>query len=98
MSGGVTRGVPRQFWVMNEKRRCSILFHLLVPGGRWHTLIGRASSLASVCSSTFHSRNRYPLLPPPAAMINKEEAVGYKGRPISYHQVRIVSTANSAVS
>lgn len=27
-------GLPRQFIVMNEKRRCSILFHLLVPGGR----------------------------------------------------------------
>ena len=27
-------GFPRQFWLMNEKRRCSILFHLLVPGGR----------------------------------------------------------------
>ena len=22
------------YWLMNEKRRCSILFHLLVPGGR----------------------------------------------------------------
>jgi len=27
-------GRPRQFIVMCEKRRCSILFHLLVPGGR----------------------------------------------------------------
>jgi hypothetical protein len=39
-----------------------------------------------------------PVAPAPSAMINKEDACGYKGRPISYHQVRIVSTAHSAVS
>ena len=27
------QGRPRQFIVMCENRRCSILFHLLVPGG-----------------------------------------------------------------
>ncbi len=30
----LSSGLARQFWVMNENRRCSILFHLLVPGGR----------------------------------------------------------------
>ena len=30
----VRSGVPRQFIVMNEKSRCSTLFHLLVPGGK----------------------------------------------------------------
>jgi hypothetical protein len=29
----VTKGLPRQFWLMKENKRCSILFHLLVPGG-----------------------------------------------------------------
>ncbi len=28
------RGLPRQLMLMKEKSRCSILFHLLVPGGR----------------------------------------------------------------
>ena len=28
------RGVPRQFIAICENRRCSILFHLLVPGGK----------------------------------------------------------------
>ena len=28
-------GRPRQFMVIWENSRCSILFHLLVPGGRW---------------------------------------------------------------
>src|SRR3979411_1000028 len=46
---------------MKEKRRCSILFHLLVPGGRWLTTMSRPSSLASFCSSRFHSRNPGPL-------------------------------------
>ena len=27
-------GCPRQFLLMNENSRCSILFHLLVPGDR----------------------------------------------------------------
>ena len=29
-----TSGVPRQFMAMCENSRCSILFHLLVPGGK----------------------------------------------------------------
>src|SRR5215470_10307543 len=52
---------------MKENRRCSILFHLLVPGGRWLTTMSRPSSLASFCNSRFHSRTREPLLPPPPA-------------------------------
>jgi hypothetical protein len=31
------------------------LFHLLVPGGKWHTEIRNPVSLANRCSSTFHS-------------------------------------------
>ena len=38
----LVRGLPRQFIEMWENSRCSILFHLLVPGGRWHTVIGQA--------------------------------------------------------
>src|SRR5205823_6324484 len=53
-----TSGLARQFWLMKEKRRCSILFHLLVPGGRWLTMMSMPNSLASFCSSRFHSRRR----------------------------------------
>src|SRR3982074_2707858 len=53
---------------MKEKRRCSILFHLLVPGGRWLTMMSRPSSLASFCNSRFHSRTPEPLLPRPHAV------------------------------
>ena len=37
------KGLPRQLMLMKEKSRCSILFHLLVPGGKWHTVIGNFS-------------------------------------------------------
>ena len=30
--------LPRRFRVIWENSRCSILFHLLVPGGRWATV------------------------------------------------------------
>ena len=46
-------GFPRQLSVIKENRRCSILFHLLVPGGRWQTVMGIRNSLASVCSFYF---------------------------------------------
>ena len=39
-------GCPRQFRLMNETIRCSILFHLLVPGGKWPTVIRRAERVA----------------------------------------------------
>src|SRR6266481_5193761 len=60
----LTRGLPRQFCVMKENSRCSILFHLLVPGGRWQTVIVRPSSLARFCSSRFHNLTRARLPPP----------------------------------
>ena len=36
MTSWLTKGLPRQFWLMKENNRCSILFHLLVPGGKLH--------------------------------------------------------------
>src|SRR5258708_4064852 len=37
----VTSGRPRQFLAMKLHRRCSTLFYLLVPGGKWQTEISR---------------------------------------------------------
>src|SRR5207253_6928729 len=54
----------------------SILFHLLVPGGRWLTTMSKPSSLASFYNSRFHSRTREPLLPPPSAVISNRVASG----------------------
>ena len=40
-----TSGRPRQFSVIQQNIRCSILFHLLVPGGKWHTDTGGGDGL-----------------------------------------------------
>jgi hypothetical protein len=34
-------GRPRQLTEMKEKSRCSTLFHLLVPGGKWRVNLPR---------------------------------------------------------
>src|SRR6266852_5700853 len=66
--------LPRQLRLMYEKSRCSIVFHLLVPGGKWLVVIVRPVRLASCCSSHFHSRSRVPLLPPASAVMSSERA------------------------
>src|SRR3954453_23485353 len=60
------KGFPRQFCVMWQNMRCSILFHLLVPGGKWQTVMRSPRSSANSCSPTFHNRDRMLLLPPPS--------------------------------
>ena len=76
MTAWLTRGLPRPFWLMKANRRCSILFHLLVPGGRWQTSMVRPVSSASRCSAHYHRRTRDPLLPPPSAVISRRRAAG----------------------
>src|SRR5260370_18667588 len=83
---------------MKENRRCSTLFHLLVPGGRWLTTMSRPSSLASFCNSRFHSRTREPLLPPPSAVIRNRGALGERARPTACHHWRLLFTPNAARS
>ena len=61
---------------MKANSRCSILFHLLVPGGRWVTVIFRPVSLAKRCSSRFQSFTLAPLLPPQSAVIVRQRGVG----------------------
>ncbi len=68
--------LPRQFRVIWENRRCSILFHLLVPGGRWQTLMSRPVSAASAASSVFQLRRRLPLAPPEWAASPRPELGG----------------------
>jgi hypothetical protein len=64
MTSWETSGRPRQFMVIAENSRCSILFHLLVPGGRCGTVMSRPASAANPASPVFHSRSREPLDPP----------------------------------
>src|ERR1035438_3325196 len=60
--------------------RCSILFHLLVPGGKWQTDTVIPVSSASLCRATFHSLVRLPLLPPPSGIISNSLASPYAFR------------------
>src|SRR6478752_190854 len=91
-------GRARQLRLIAENKRCSILFHLLVPGGRWHTVIVSPISVASAASSVVHNRSRKPLDPPESAVINNLVAVGYASTPMVFHHRRIDSTANCPVS
>src|SRR3954469_3095773 len=50
ITGWVSRGLPRQFWVMKANSRCSIRFHLLVPGGRWATVTDSPVASAKPCN------------------------------------------------
>src|SRR5271157_3489831 len=94
----LVKGLPRQFIEMWENNRCSTLFHLLVPGGRWHTVMVRPVAAARAASSVFHCRVRYPLEPPPSALIIRRVALGCSVFPASRHQVAMVFTAKAAVS
>ena len=76
-------------------RSCSICWS---PGGRWQTVTSMPVSSAQRWSSTFHSRGRYPLLPPPSAQISRRLASGYDSSPIDRHHWRMLSTAKAAVS
>src|SRR5262245_12065719 len=68
----LTSGRPRQFSVMWQNIRCSILFHWLVPGGKWHTEMPRPVSSASRCN--LH-------LPQPASAPVRAAAVGCDQQP-----------------
>jgi hypothetical protein len=69
-------GWPRQFNEIWLNSRCSILSHFDVPGGKWQTVIASPVWVARSASSRFHSRSRYPLEPPPSAVISSRSAVG----------------------
>src|SRR6266404_6695573 len=94
MTSCVNNGLPRQFCVIYAHRRCSILFHVLVPGGKWHTVTFSPASFANCWSSRFHNLVRLPWLPPPSAMMSNASALGYTTRPMWYHHRLILATAN----
>ena len=62
----LTSGRPRQFWVMWQNMRCSILFHLLVPGGGVETALTVAAEVGADLSrfpSVKHFRSWLGLSP-----------------------------------
>src|SRR5665213_1311042 len=91
-------GSACQLMLINENSLCSILFHLLVPGGKWHTLTSNPVSLANCCNSVFHNLLRELLLPPPSAVISIFFAAPNFSFPYPSHQFLTVATAKPAVS
>ena len=93
-----TGGLPRQLPMMNENRRCSIRFHLLVPGGRWQTMIGRprrqpasavpASTTARASRCCRHRRGNQ------TGCWRWDNAL----RPMSFRQLRMALAAKAAIS
>lgn len=49
MTSWMIKGFPRQFMLMWLNMRCSVLFHLLVPGGKWNTDRRNPDSFANLC-------------------------------------------------
>jgi hypothetical protein len=76
MTSWLARGRPRQFMVIRENSRCSILFHLEVPGGKWQQVISSPVCAARSASPLFQARVRYPLEPPASAVISSRRAPG----------------------
>src|SRR4030095_9998522 len=64
MTERLSRGLPRQLLVIWQNIRCSILFHLLVPGGKWQTEIRRGRLSARPRSPPFPNTAQRVLLPP----------------------------------
>jgi hypothetical protein len=51
-------GRPRQVVLIREYSRCSIVFNLEVPGGKWPTVTSRPAAWAKLASSVFQARTR----------------------------------------
>ena len=74
----------------------------LVPfaGARWKvTNMNRhVQPCRKILHATFHKRQRLLLLPPPSAVMSNSLVVRCRFDPVFFHQRRIASTANLAVS
>ena len=67
MTSWLVSGRPRQFRVIWENSRCSILFHLEVPGGKWQQVTSRPVSRARSASAGLPGPVPPPVGPPGVA-------------------------------
>jgi hypothetical protein len=75
-SSTVIRGRAFHVLVTWQNRRCSILFHFDVPGGKWQTSITSPVSSARTASWSFQSRQRQALEPPASQVTRSLPACG----------------------
>ena len=78
----VSGGLSRQFLLTKAKNLCSIVFHLLVPGGKCETCMVRPVSSAKFCRLVFQRLLRRPLLLPQSAVMYSLSAPGYLFMPV----------------
>ena len=72
-----------------QNKRCSILFHLLVPGGKWQTLTCKPVSSANRCNATFHKRDL-------ALCARSRRGTGYQAGDHAGRQCGLVAASDSA--
>src|ERR1700759_1132212 len=87
VSGGAGQG--RVVW---GNSRCSILFHLEVPGGKWHTVISSPVSCARAARPAFQALLRQSLDPPASQQISSRAAAREAGPAIRACPPRARST------
>src|SRR5665811_1042619 len=68
---------------MNEKRRCSILFHLLVPGGRWQTVMGSFELVCQLLKLDFPETHTIPVA---AATVSRDHQTFGFGMTLHSHR------------
>ena len=91
-------GVPRQFLLIKQNILCPILFRLDVPGGKCETCISGFVTVANTCNCFFRSLSLEPLPPPLSLFIYSRPACGQVLTPSVCRHLRMLATANSAVS
>lgn len=75
---------PAEIMEIEEKSRCSILFHLLVAAGRWQTVMARRASLTVVpCPPACHALPPFLRIPDAFFLLtidgNDRLPLGFKG-------------------
>ena len=93
----LTSGRPRQFCVMKLNCRCSILFHLLVPGGE----VADDQPDRQFVGQLLQAHLPEPATRAVAAAVGRDQqfaARGNRRQPILAHQRRMLLAANCVVS
>ena len=89
MISRLNSGCPRQLRVIWQNKRCSILFHLLVPGGKWQTLTFKTGFVGESLQRHLPQTRSCSVA---AAAVRGNQQAGGMGKPFCAH--RAPPTAN----